>query len=285
MPTKAMRPEESDYAVAFSIPVNAPGVKIINRSFAHETDINAFDFPFSARMSMPEGFVIFDDVFVPWDRVFLAGEAKLAGTFARSLGLWERTLGLLEAAERARVMVGLAALVSEQQGKDGKAEVQNTIAELVCYAEMIRMSLDYAIRHYEKTPSGMVYPNVLAVNVAKYYYAANYHDMVKNLHDLGGGLVLTLPSEADLRNEESGAYLRKYLHTKPGVDVEERMRIYNAIRDLTADAYGGWHLVTTIQAGGGLPAQRTMMNRLFDMRGAKAAARKASGSRPVEGTH
>jgi 4-hydroxybutyryl-CoA dehydratase/vinylacetyl-CoA-Delta-isomerase len=285
MPTKAMRPEEADYAVAFSIPVNTPGVKIINRSFAHDTDINAFDFPFSARMSMPEGFVIFDDVFVPWDRVFLAGEAKLAGTFARSLGLWERTLGLLEAAERARILVGLAALVSEQQGKEAKADVQNTIAELVCYAELIRMSLDYAVRHYEKTPSGMVYPNVLAVNVAKYYYAANYHDMVKNLHDLGGGLVLTLPSEADLRNEESGAYLRKYLHTKPGVDVEERMRIYNAIRDLTADAYGGWHLVTTIQAGGGLSAQRTMMNRLFDMRGAKASARKAAGSRPTEGTH
>lgn len=54
------------------------------------------------------------------------------------------------------------------------------------------------------------------------------------------------------------------------------MRIYNAIRDLTADSYGGWYLVTTIQAGGGLSARRTMMNRLFDMRGAKTAARKAA---------
>ncbi|MGE0824052.1 MAG: 4-hydroxyphenylacetate 3-hydroxylase N-terminal domain-containing protein [Candidatus Binatia bacterium] len=282
MPTKAMRPEEKDYAVAFSIPVNTPGVKIINRSFAHADDINPFDFPFSARASIPEGFVIFDDVLVPWDRVFLAGESKLAGTFARSLGLWERTLGLLEASERARIMVGLAQLVTEQQGKEHKPEAQNTIAEMICYAELIRMSLDYAVRHYEKTPSGMVYPNVLAVNVAKYYYAANYHDMVKNIHDLGGGLVLTLPTEADLRNEASGKYLRKYLHTRPDVDVEERMRVYNAIRDLTADAYGGWHQVTTIQAGGGLYAQRVMMNRLFDMQGAKAAAKSASGARLTE---
>ena len=44
------------------------------------------------------------------------------------------------------------------------------------------------------------------------------------------------------------------------------MRVYNLIRDLTADAYGGWHLVVALQAGGGLSAQRVMMNRIYDMR-------------------
>jgi len=120
------------------------------------------------------------------------------------------------------------------------------------------------------------------VNTAKYYYAANYHDAVKKLHDLAGGLVLTLPSEADLRNEVSGRYIRKYLATKPSVDVETRMRVYNLIRDLTADAYGGWHLVVALQAGGGLSAQRVMMNRIYDMAGAKAAALAAAGVRPAQ---
>lgn len=280
MPTKGMRPEEKDYAVSFSIPTNTPGVKIVNRSFAHTAEMSEFDFPFSARASMPEGFVIFDDVFVPWDRVFLAGESALAGHFARALGLWERTLGLAEAVQTAEIFVGLAALVTEQQGKERKVEAQNTIAELVSYAQLLRMSLDYAVRHYEKTASGMVYPNVLAVNVAKYHYAANFHEMVRNLHDLGGGLVLTLPHETDLRDAETGPYLRKYLHTKPDVDVEERMRIYNGIRDLTADAYGGWQQVVALQAGGGLVAQRIMMNRTFDMEAAKNKARAAVGAQP-----
>ena len=75
---------------------------------------------------------------------------------------------------------------------------------------------------------------------------------MRHLHDLGGGLVLTLPLEADLRNPEAGKYIRKYLHTKPDVDVEDRMRVYNLIRDLTADAYGGWQFVVALQAGGGL---------------------------------
>jgi 4-hydroxybutyryl-CoA dehydratase/vinylacetyl-CoA-Delta-isomerase len=276
MPTKGMRQDETDYAVSFSVPVNAPGVKIINRSFA-APDLNPFDYPTSSHHSMPEGFVIFDDVFVPWERVFLAGEVRLASRLAQSLGLWERTGGLVGSVASSRLFVGLAQLVTEMQGKERDAHCQNTIAELICYAEMLRMGLDYACRNYEKTAGGMVYPNALAVNTAKYYYAANYHEAVKNLQDLSGGLVLTLPSEADLRSKDTGPYMRKYLHTKQTVDVETRMRVYNLIRDLTADAYGGWHLVVALQAGGGLAAQRFMMNRIYDMTGAREAAMAAAG--------
>lgn len=276
MPTKGMRPEEADYAVSFSIPVNTPGVKIINRSFA-PAELNSFDYPASSHHSCPEGFVVFDDVFVPWDRVFLAGESQLAGTLARSLGLWERTGGVVEAVRMSELFVGLAQLVTEMQGKDSDPIAQNSIAELITYAEMLRMSLDYACQHFESTESGMVFPNTLAINAAKYYYAANYHQTVRYLHDLGGGLVLTLPLEADLRNPESGKYIRKYLHTRKGVDIEARMRVYNMIRDLTADAYGGWQFVVALQAGGGLPAQRTMMNRTYNMAQAKQRALKAAG--------
>lgn len=279
MPTKSMSAEEADYAVAFSIPVATPGVKIINRSFA-APELNEFDYPASAHHSMPEGFVIFDDVFVPWERVFLAGEWKLAGAFAASLGLWERTGGVVDAVETSAAMVGLAQLVSEQQGKNKKPEALNGVAELICYAETLRMGLEHACRSFERTPSGMVHPNVLAINVAKYHFANNFHSMVKILHDLAGGLVLTLPEEADLRSNEAGPYLRKYMHAAKGTDVELRMRIYNAIRDLTADAYGGWRQVVALQAGGGLLAQRIMMHRAYDMDGAKAKALKAAGAQP-----
>ncbi len=277
MPTKGMRQDETDYAVSFSIPVNAPGVKIINRSFA-PAHLNSFDYPVSSRQSMPEGFVIFDDVFVPWNRVFLAGETQLAGRLAQSLGLWERTGGVVAAVEQSELFVGLGQLVTEMQGKETDPVAQASIAELITYAQMLHMSLDYCLRNYERTPSGMVYPNVLGINAAKYYYAANYHQTVRYLHDLGGGLVLTLPMEADLRNPESGGYIRKYLHTKPSVDVETRMRVYNLIRDLTADAYGGWQFVVALQAGGGLSAQRTMMNRTYDLARAKSRALAAAGA-------
>ena len=281
MPTKGMRQDETDYAVSFSIPVNTKGVTIINRSFA-PAELNAFDYPASSHHRMPEGFVVFDDVFVPWDRVFLAGEVQLASRLAQSLGLWERTGGVVEAVRMSELFVGLAQLVTEMQGKESDPMAQNSIAELITYAEMLRMSLDYACRHYETTASG--------------------HGLSQHARDQRGEVLLrrqlppdrALPARSRRRSgadaaaarrtcaiREAGKYIRKYLHTKPTSTSRHRMRVYNLIRDLTADAYGGWQFVVALQAGGGLSAQRIMMNRTYDLAGAKERALRAAGVKPA----
>jgi 4-hydroxybutyryl-CoA dehydratase/vinylacetyl-CoA-Delta-isomerase len=50
------------------------------------------------------------------------------------------------------------------------------------------------------------------------------------------------------------------------------MRLFHAIRDLTADSLGGWKAVTNIQAGGGLYAQRIVTRKYYDMARAKKRA-------------
>jgi 4-hydroxybutyryl-CoA dehydratase/vinylacetyl-CoA-Delta-isomerase len=216
-------------------------------------------------------------VFVPWDRVFLAGEYQLAGVLAHSLGLWERVGGLIGMVNRSRLLVGTAQLLCEMNGINKASHIQEKISDLVFYAEMLRMSLAQAVQNYKVTETGMVYPDPMAVNVGKFYGASNWHMMVQKLHDMSGALVLTLPTEADYRNEEVTKTLNKYLHTKNDVEVEDRMRVYNLIRDLTADSFGGWELVTTLAAGGGLAAQRIVTMREYDLDGAKDAAREAAG--------
>ncbi len=46
---------------------------------------------------------------------------------------------------------------------------------------------------------------------------------------------------------------------------------------MTADAFGGWHMVTNVQSGGGLYAQRIVTRKHYDMDGAKQLARQAAG--------
>jgi 4-hydroxybutyryl-CoA dehydratase/vinylacetyl-CoA-Delta-isomerase len=276
LPTKAMSEGEEDYSVAFSVPVNTPGVKIINRDYA-EPGRSTFDYPISGTRSMPEGFIIFDDVFVPWDRVFLCGEYQYAGPVAHALGLWERVGGLIAMVEQSRLMVGIAQLLADYNGISRASHVIDKITELIFYAEMLRMSLDQAIHDYKTTESGMVYPNDLNVNVGKYYGASNYHSMVRNLHDLCGGQVITQPVEADYRNPDLTPYFEKYLHTRDDVKVEDRMKLYNLLRDLTADTYGGWEFVTTLQAGGGLTAQKIVTYRGYDLEGARNLAKERAG--------
>jgi 4-hydroxybutyryl-CoA dehydratase/vinylacetyl-CoA-Delta-isomerase len=271
IPTKAMKPGEESYAIACAVPVSAPGVRIVNTSYApRHPDTRIF--PVSKRTHMPEGFVIFDDVFVPSERVFLDGETRYAAVFAHSLGLWERLGGLSAMAEEGDVLVGFAQLIAEANGLAGVAHVKEKVCEMIIHATLIRAGLEAALAHCEISPEGAAFPNELYTNAAKYYAAANYNTMVRHLHDVSGGAVLTAPGIADLENEEVGALVRKYMSTGKGVDGEYRMRLFHAIRDLTADAFGGWKAVTNLQAGGGLHAQRIVTRRHYDLEGAKRKA-------------
>ena len=94
---------------------------------------------------------------------------------------------------------------------------------------------------------------------------------------MAGGSVLTAPTLSDLDNPDSGEYLRKYMRTMEGVDAAYRLRLFHAIRDYTADSFGGWQQVTTLQGGGGLYAQQVVARKNYDMARAKAMARTCAG--------
>jgi 4-hydroxybutyryl-CoA dehydratase/vinylacetyl-CoA-Delta-isomerase len=276
IPTKAMKAGEEDYAIAAMVPVNAPGVKIINTTYAPRHE-DTRDFPVSGNVNTPEGFVIFDDVFVPNERVLLDGEVAYAALFAHSLGLWERLGGLTGMADGADVMVGLAQLIAEANGLAGQAHIKEKISEMIIHATVVRACYEAAIAHSSAGVFGAAFPNELYTNAGKYTGAASYNLMVRHLHDIAGGAVVTAPSISDLENPEVGHLARKYMSTMRGVDGEYRTRLFHAIRDLTADSYGGWRQVTNIQAGGGLYAQRIVTRKHYDLDGAKRAALVAAG--------
>jgi 4-hydroxybutyryl-CoA dehydratase/vinylacetyl-CoA-Delta-isomerase len=276
MPTKRMKAGEEDYAVACAVPVNAPGVWTINTTYAPRAEDDRH-FPVTRHEQMPDCFVVFDDVFVPYERVFLDGQVEFSALFAHSLGLWERLGGVSLMASEADTLVGLAQLIAEANGLQRVEHVKEKISELVIYATLIRAGLEAAITYAEATEDGYFYPSELYTNAAKYHGAAEYNLMVRHLHDIAGGGVLTAPTIADLENPETSELVEKYMAGHPAVPSEERMRLFHAIRDLTADAFGGWHLVTNIQSGGGLYAQRIVTRKHYDMEAAKALARRAAG--------
>jgi 4-hydroxybutyryl-CoA dehydratase/vinylacetyl-CoA-Delta-isomerase len=271
MPTKSMKPGEEEYAIACAVPVAAPGVKIVDSTYAPRGR-DPRDFPVSGFEHYPEGFVLFDDVFVPYDRVFLDGEVALAATFAHSLGLWERLGGLSSMVDHTELLVGLAHLMAEANGLLSVSHIKEKISDMIIHATLVRASLEAAVANCGVGPNGAVFPNELFTNAGKFYGAHNYAVMVRNLHDIAGGSVVTAPSNADLDNPETGSLLSKYLATHDPTNGAYRLQLFHTIRDLTADAYGGWKQVTTVQAGGGLHAQRLVTRKHFDMDAAKARA-------------
>jgi 4-hydroxybutyryl-CoA dehydratase/vinylacetyl-CoA-Delta-isomerase len=276
IPTKGMKPGEEDYAIACMIPVNAPGVKFVDVSYAPR-NADPGDFPVSGPASYPESFVILDDVFVPTERIFLDGQVQYATVFAHALGLWERLGGLSSMADGADLLVGLAQLIAQANGTEGVAHVRDKIDDMIIHATLVRASLEAAITHCHVGDNGAAFPDELYTNAGKYHAASNYDMLVQHLHDIAGGSIVTAPSLADLRNPEIGPAVRKYMQANPEFDGEVRLRLFHLIRDLTADTYGGWRLVTNIQAGGGLYAQKIVTRKWYPMDAAVAKAKELVG--------
>ena len=89
IPTRALRASDQDYAVAFAVSPETPGVKMICRagSLAQEESLDA---PMSGRFSLVETLTIFEDVFIPWERVFMCGEWAYAGPLVELFATYHR---------------------------------------------------------------------------------------------------------------------------------------------------------------------------------------------------
>ncbi|MTD14103.1 4-hydroxyphenylacetate 3-hydroxylase [Nakamurella sp. YIM 132087] len=283
IPTKRMRPGEDEYSIACMVPVNSPGVKIVNVGFPPKTD-DPRDQPATWAHNMFDGFVIFDDVFVPNERILLDGKPELAAIFAHSLGLWERLGGVTYMADQADEVVGLALLIAEANGLAKISHVREKIDELAIHATMLRAGLEAAVTNAHSTPEGYFYPDELYTNAAKYQGATMYGTMIRHLLDIAGGSVFTVPAMADFDNPDVGDNLRKYMATgNASPDGLYRARLFATIRNLTSDDFGGWRLVAMLQSGGGLFAQRIVARGKYDFEAARHRGLKAAGL--LEGDH
>jgi 4-hydroxybutyryl-CoA dehydratase/vinylacetyl-CoA-Delta-isomerase len=278
IPTKAMKPGEEDYAIACMVPVNAPGVSIVNVANSEPPPgTDPRDFPFATRSAVSQGFVIFDDVFVPNERVFLDGETKLAAIFAHSLGLWVRASSMISVCDTFDTMVGLAQLVAEANGIERIEHIKVKIAEMAITATLIRGTLEASMTHAKRLDAGVLAPDEVYTNAGKHHAVANYSLMVRHLLDIAGGSAITAPSVRDLENDEIGPLVRKYMGTKASVDGAYRLALFHAIHDFTTSAHGGARYVGLLLAGGGLYAQAVVTRSRYDLGRAKALALAAFG--------
>lgn len=277
-PTRAMGERDRDYAVAFAVPANAKGLKLLCRPMP-SIEVSAFDNPISRHNLEVETVTVFDDVFVPADRVFLQGEWQAAGGLANTFANFHRFTGVSYRPPLGDLLIGAAQLVAESNGVGGVAHIREKVADLVMYTEMIRACAIAAAQTYEVLDPGIAMPNTVYTNVGKRHFSTSFHEAVRQIQDVAGGLVITAPVEADLNNSEIGPYLRKYLKGHKDVSTEDRLRLFHFIRDLTASDFGGYGLVGTLHGEGSQAAQALAILRDYDVDRCKQLVRDGAGIR------
>lgn len=277
LPTKAMKEADKDYAVAFAVPMNTPGLTLVASPYDTGAK-DVFEFPLSGRHKMFETMTIFDNVFVPWERVFMAGEWEFAGALAADFVRFHRFTAVSYKLPLVDLFAGAAAQAAEYNGISAAGHVREKLAHLITYASSVRALLKAAAQSGSMEAPGIFMPHEQTVNLAKYHFAHGYHEALRDVQDVAGGLLVTGPSYEDLQHPEIGEAIRYYLGTGE-VGAEDRLRLLNLISDVTARDLGGYHAVLAVHAEGSIEAEKMMIVRNYDLKGAMKMAREmAAGS-------
>jgi 4-hydroxybutyryl-CoA dehydratase/vinylacetyl-CoA-Delta-isomerase len=278
MPTRAMKEEDKDYAISFALPSDAKGIIYIvgrqscdTRKQEGET-IDIGNIIFGGH----EALVIFDNVFVPWDQVFMYKEFEFAGQLVETFAAYHRQSYACKVGV-GDILIGAAQTAAEYNGIAGASHIKDKIVEMNHLNETLYCGCIACASEGRRQPSGTYNVDILLANVHKHNVTRFPYEIARLAQDIAGGLMVTMPSQQDMKSPETGKWIEKYLKTCSEVPTEYRMRILRLIENLTLGSAAVSYLTESMHGAGSPQAQRIMISRLVDMREKQSAAKRLCG--------
>jgi 4-hydroxyphenylacetate 3-monooxygenase/4-hydroxybutyryl-CoA dehydratase/vinylacetyl-CoA-Delta-isomerase len=280
VPCRYMGPEDKDYAVAFALPADWEGVKLLTRP-AWVRGGEMVDSP-ASKLGDCETFIIFDDVFVPNERIFLNGhgdprQTPYAGFLALMFAHYHRHSYTGCKPATSEVLASAAALVAEYNGIERASHAQDKISHILGVAELVFAAGESSAKHSEKSPSGTQVPDEILTNAGRRLAGEMIYEEYKILADLSGGLIATLPFEGSFFSEEVGELAMKYLQRNPRVKTENIYKCFRGIEQLAVSELGGLMQVAGIHGGGSPQMETITMMMRYDTERLKDIAKYLFG--------
>ncbi len=275
MPTQAMREEDADYAVAFAVPMDTPGISMIIGRQSCDTrkrENTTMDVG-NSEFGGVEALTIFHDVFVPNERVFLCGEYDFAGIMVeRFAGYHRQSYGGCKVGV-GDVLIGAAAVAADYNGAAKASHIKDKLIEMIHLNETLYSCGIACSSEGHRTESGNYIIDLLLANVCKQNVTRFPYEIVRLAEDIAGGLVVTAPSEADFRDPKLGPIIEKYLRGSSCTSTENRLRILRLIENLALGTAAVGYRTESMHGAGSPQAQRIMISRQGNLEQKKALAK------------
>jgi 4-hydroxybutyryl-CoA dehydratase/vinylacetyl-CoA-Delta-isomerase len=277
MPTLRLRPDEAQYAIVGALPVEAQGITyVVGRQSCDtrclEGEIEAGNAGFSGQ----EALVIFEDAFIPNELIFMDGETEFSALLVERFTSFHRRSYVCKAGV-GDVLIGAAATVAQYNGVEKASHVRDKLVEMTHLNETIYATGIASSYQSKITESGAYLCDPLLANVCKQQVTRITYEMARLAQDLAGGLLVTLPSEADYHHRVIGPLLEKYLKGRQDVPTEHRMRILRLIENLTLGRNAVGYLTESLHGAGSPQAQRIQIQRQMDLEFKQGLAKKLAG--------
>ncbi len=277
LPQGARSADEEDYALAFAIPSDSKGITYVCQysPFSAERDManDPYELGNPVFGQRETAMVIFDNVFVPWERVFHCGETKyslkLVSRFARTHRM---TCGGTCKVGFMNQIIGACKLIQEYKGLENVPHVNDELTEMVVLRETGRACGLASARLGSEDPigSGVFLPDELMGNVAKLNICDAFWRVMALAGDIGGGLIVTMPSLKELQTPEIKDFVEEFYSFGSDEPTENIMKVHKLLQNWTA----GQHGVGTWHGAGPVMAQKIMIQRTTNFDHEKELVRK-----------
>ena len=278
MPTMRLTAADRAWAVVAAVRVDAPGLTYIVGRQTNDTRIvdgGALDAG-NAQFAGQESLIVFEDVFVPHAHVFMDGEWDFATSLVERFTTYHRSSYVCKTG-LGDVLIGAAAQAAEHNGVEAASHIKDKLVEMTHLNETIYSSCMAGAHQAKPSASGAYINDEMLSNVAKHNVTRFPFEIARLAQDIAGGLVVTMPSEKDLQNNEVGPLIRKFLQGRDGVDVVDRMRILRLIENMTIGRNAVGYLTESLHGAGSPQAQRIQIARGMKIEDKKARARRLAG--------
>ncbi len=263
MPTIAMGPDDKDYAVSFAVPTDAEGITmIIGRQSCDTRKLEGAPMDTgNSEFGGVEALVVFDNVFVPNDRIFMAGENEFAGMLVeRFAGYHRQSYGGCKVGV-GDVLIGAAALCADYNGAQKASHIKDKLIEMTHLNETLYCCGIACSAEGKPTESGNYLIDLLLANVCKQNVTRFPYEIARLAEDIAGGLMVTAPSEKDLKGEVTGPLVEKYFKGVASVSTENRLRALRLVENLTLGTAAVGYRTESMHGAGSPQAQRIMISR------------------------
>jgi aromatic ring hydroxylase len=285
VPTRAMRPEDRDYAVAFAIPGDWEGLKqvVSIRNLRPRKH-----FPRGFVPGATDSYLIFENCFIPWERVFLCGEHQHGGILALLFALFHRHSYSGCKPAIGDVILGTAALAAEVNNIHKASHVRAKLAEIIQTTEL-GYAAGYTASDLGKPQvyipgvgfvpygPGSYIPHSIYCNVGRCLSGEAVFREQEILCDIAGGVVATFPHEEEFVHPEIGDSLLRYTRRNPKMPVEDQAQLWRYLEDRLCSAAGGVSNIGAYHGGGSPVMEQIAITSQYDIESRKKLVRYLAG--------
>lgn len=229
-----------EYALAFTIAMDAPGLVFICRDSAARPGVDPFDAPFSTRFDEQDAYCIFDDVEIPKDNVWIDGHIDVYNSVMLPGSWWPNVMQqtTIRALTKIEFAYGLCCRMAEIVN-DATPPTIDMLGELLSYLELTRAALVAAVEQAVTYPDGGVFPSarpLTAIRSIMPVWMTRVNDIIKTI---GSHNLLAVASRGQLDDARLRPLLEEFLCGANGVGAEERSAVYRTAWDFVGSAFGG----------------------------------------------